>query len=159
VSDSDAVELSLAGATTSVPAARRFVRSTLQAWGLDGLVDTAMLVVSELATNAVLHARSTFTVRLSVDTAGRLRLEVVDGSVKQPLSRHAGTSAATGRGLAIVEGLVSNWGVEPVTGGKVVWVQLERCSTSRGSAGPSRLQGGRGRGARADPSGLQARAA
>ncbi len=124
VTASLSVELTLEGMTASVPVARRFARSTLQTWELDHLIDAAALIVSELATNAVLHARSPFTVRLAVDRGGLLRLEVVDGSVRQPLARTHGAAATTGRGLSIVAELAADWGVEVGAGGKIVWVHL-----------------------------------
>ena len=118
-------ELLLPGVTSSVPAARRFVRQTLTAWGLEAVVDAAMLVVSELATNAVLHARSDFTVRLGRDEDGTLRLEVADRSARQPQSRSYGVGSTTGRGLSIVDDLVRDWGVLATPEGKRIWVQLE----------------------------------
>jgi anti-sigma regulatory factor (Ser/Thr protein kinase) len=120
------MELTLPGVTASVPAARRFVRRTLASWELDTLVEAACLVVSELTTNAVLHARSEFTVRLLLDGAGDLRLEVLDGSQRAPRPRSYSNGSTTGRGLSIVEDLVSTWGVEGRPDGKVVWVELGR---------------------------------
>lgn len=117
-------ELTFAGVTASVPEARRFVRETLRTWGLEILTEAAVLVVSELATNAVLHARSAFTVRVRLDEAGTLRVEVLDTSATLPAPRAFSTAATTGRGLAIIEDLVSAWGVERVDGGKAVWVEL-----------------------------------
>ena len=126
------VELTLPGVTASVPSARRFVRSTLRSWELDEFEEAAALVVSELATNAVLHARSAFTVRLSVDSRG-LRVEVVDGSQRQPALRGYSAGSATGRGLAIVQDLATDWGVVTHPDGKSVWVQLLSGGQSHGS--------------------------
>jgi anti-sigma regulatory factor (Ser/Thr protein kinase) len=155
------VELSLSGAAASVPAARRFVRSTLQSWELDQLVEAAVLVVSELATNAVLHARSSFLVRLTVDHRGALRVEVVDASTKRPQRRPFTPGSTTGRGLSIVEDLVSDWGVEPVEGGKVVWVEIVGDRSRREDAASAASSGRPSRGLRrkAGPAGPVARAA
>jgi hypothetical protein len=135
----------LPGLTASVPTARNF--------------EAAVLVVSELATNAVLHARSGFTVVLQLEASGSLRIEVLDGSARLPLHRTATPGAATGRGLAIVQGLVSAWGAEPLDKGKRVWVQLDHpTSSSREAFGASR-GGGRGHPRVSAPSGPEASAA
>ncbi|MGZ6827885.1 MAG: ATP-binding protein [Mycobacteriales bacterium] len=124
------------GTTASVPAARAFVRRVLGEWQLDLLVDAAVLVVSELATNAVLHARSGFTVRLELDAQSTLRVEVLDASAALPAPRSFSVGATTGRGLAIIEDLVSAWGVERVDGGKAVWVELLVDAGGRSSPRP-----------------------
>lgn len=156
-------ELTLSGVTASVPLARRFVRSTLQSWERDGLIETAVLVVSELATNAVLHARSAFTVTVVLDEHGGLRIEVLDGSPKLPLRRAASRGATTGRGLAIVQGLVTDWGSEPLETGKRIWVQLDQEAPNRRPE-PSRSRrssqaSGRNHPRSTAPSGNEARAA
>lgn len=141
----DSAELSLPGVTSSVPAARRFVRETLSAWGLDDLVDAAALVVSELTTNAVLHARTALVIGLSTDDGGGLRVEVVDTSAVIPRARSSAQSATTGRGLAIVGELARDWGVDSSTGrGKVVWAELlpdtdagRRPASERGALDPA----------------------
>jgi anti-sigma regulatory factor (Ser/Thr protein kinase) len=144
------VELTLPGVTASVPAARRFVRKTLVGWGFDRQVDAAALVISELATNAVLHARSAFTVRLRLDATGALRLEVLDASQRAPRPRSYSNGSTTGRGLAIVEDLVSTWGVEGLPSGKVVWAELANVEArsdpgTRQGRRSSGQGGGRGR--------------
>lgn len=137
-------ELALPGVTASVPAARRFVRETLTAWQLGTLVEQAALVVSELATNAVLHARSELVVRLATDGSGGLRVEVLDGSANVPHPRSYGEASTTGRGLGIVRDLARAWGVDEQPGrdGKVVWAELSGAETAEG---PTRTTGqGRG---------------
>ena len=83
------------------------------------------LVVSELATNAMLHAQTVFTVAL-LASAGSLRLEVSDGSqegVELVVARRLDTS---GRGVAIVNILSRNWGVSHhAAGGKSVWAEFD----------------------------------
>lgn len=108
----------------SVGRARRFCSATLQAWGVRApVVDTCVLLVSELATNAVLHARTEFTV--SIDLDPRLRVEVFDGDARLPHARDFGPAAASGRGLHLVETLaVSSGTVTHATGGKSVWFEL-----------------------------------
>jgi hypothetical protein len=79
-----------------------------------------------LATNAVLHARTSFTASLEGFDAC-VFLTVLDGSVSRPQLVHAGSMAADGRGLTIVEELSDDWGVHDTsTGGKWVWVAFDR---------------------------------
>ena len=119
-------ELHLPAQSTSVPQARLFVRESLASWGLDAMIEAAVLVVSELTTNAVLHARTELVVRLAVNDAGGLRIEVVDAAEGHPRVRGHSAGATTGRGLFIVEDLAREWGVEPAGPGpgKTVWVEL-----------------------------------
>lgn len=110
----------------SAGAARRFVGSTLREWSCDTLADNALLLVSELVTNAVLHARSRLdlVVRLAND---RLRVEVHDESRAQPTRKHYSAHAGTGRGLMLVDQLAAEWGVDHIDGnGKNVWFELDR---------------------------------
>lgn len=118
-----AVELTLTATTASVGAARRFLAQTLRGWAATGLEWPASQVVSELATNAVIHAGTAFTVVL-VMQGDALRIEVRDGSVLLPRQRRYGLSATTGRGLALVDTLTRDWGVQPSVTGKTVWCVL-----------------------------------
>jgi len=103
-------------------AARHFVVATVNAWGVGDLADDAALVVTELAANAIVHARSAFTVILSVHDDA-LRISVRDAA---PLD-DAGLRAAPLHGLAVVDALASRWGVESLgNAGKTVWVDLLR---------------------------------
>ncbi len=108
--------------TGSVPQARRFARTTLGTSSAD--VDTVLLLVSEVVTNAVLHARS--VIRLTIDDRdGVVRVEVQDESPMLPRMHLFRLASATGRGLRLLEQLSSAWGVEPVAGsGKVVWFEV-----------------------------------
>lgn len=110
----------------SAPRARRLVRLALDVWGLPGVQDAAELVVSELVTNAVLHAQSD-RVRVSVTRLGaeQVRVAVVDLSKDRPAVRAAGEEQESGRGLGIVEALSGGrWGVDPLPCGKRVWATL-----------------------------------
>lgn len=105
--------------------ARRLVRSTLHSWQLDHLEETAGLLVSELATNAVLHARTGFL--LVAEQRGALvRVSVFDCSAAGPARRHPGVHSGTGRGLGLIAVLASSWGTDsecrPWT--KAVWFEL-----------------------------------
>jgi anti-sigma regulatory factor (Ser/Thr protein kinase) len=119
----------------SASAARRFVGSTLRDWSCDTLSDSALLLVSELVTNAVLHARSRLDLVLQLRDE-RLRVEVHDGSQAQPTRKYYSPHAGTGRGLMLVEQLAAEWGVEPIAGdGKRVWFELDRDGRDRDIVG------------------------
>jgi hypothetical protein len=111
-------------ATTQGPRiARCYVGDVLRGWGFAGLVDDAMLVVSELATNAVIHARSDFTVGLSRRGAG-VEIAVGDASFVPPRPGDVAASSLGGRGLPVVASLSRAWGHRVVDGGKLVWAEL-----------------------------------
>jgi len=100
---------------------RHGVRATLERWGLAALADTSELIVSELVTNAVNHARGPIEVRL---LRGRsLVCEVGDSSFAMPTLRDPDTGADTGRGLRLVDRLAYRWGSRPTPCGKVVWAE------------------------------------
>lgn len=107
----------------SVPAARRFVRERLVELGAAGACDDAEALVSELATNAVLHARTPFTVEVSRE-GETVRVCVLDASSSPPRVRDYGTDATTGRGMRLVAALSSDWGTESQSGEKAVWFEL-----------------------------------
>lgn len=120
------------GDNHSVPVARRFVADTLRAWGASRFEWAATTLASELTTNAILHARTDFTVALQLD-GDRLRLEVTDGSARLPQQRHYGLNATTGRGLALLHRLSGDDGVELTGMGKTVWCELRADGVGRGS--------------------------
>jgi anti-sigma regulatory factor (Ser/Thr protein kinase) len=108
--------------TSEVIAARRFVSAALQEWGCDP--DDVALLVSELATNAVLHARSDFMVRVEAGH-GRVRVEVFDRNSRLPTFAVVPPDAYSGRGLMLVQALASSWGVESHSdNGKTIWFEL-----------------------------------
>jgi hypothetical protein len=107
----------------SAAVARRFVRDALDAWGAGELEDAAVLLTSELVTNALLHARSAPELDVSL-VDGRLRVGVSDSTPVAPVRKRYGSEAATGRGLMLIETMASAWGSDPCEGGKVVWFEL-----------------------------------
>lgn len=113
--------------TRSVSAARHFLTRTLDDWGMVDYEWVAAQILSELVTNVVLHARTSFTVIVTADDR-LLRIEVQDGSTRPPVRRRFGLGATTGRGLALVERLGSGWGVHTGDGGKVVWCEIDPAS-------------------------------
>jgi hypothetical protein len=112
--------------------ARRFVTDTLEAWGCGDLVADATLLASELTTNALLHARTGFTVALSHQPDGSIRVAVRDAGLGRPRPRHAGPLDGSGRGLAMVDVVASDWGSDLFPDGKVVWAELARASSPTG---------------------------
>lgn len=108
---------------SSVGDARRMVREALTRLGRDDLVDTAELLVSEVVTNALVHAGTPFDVTAWVREPG-LRVEVRDGSAQLPSVRHNATLAGTGRGLLLLQQMVDAWGAQLHSGGKTVWFEL-----------------------------------
>lgn len=120
----DSPELPLPPRPTAAGAARRWVSHLLADWPPAAL-ETARLLLSEVVTNAVLHARTPIEVRMvsagAGDRAGRVRLEVADGLAEGPLPKHFEPDADTGRGLTLVASLADGWGVRRSPEGKVVW--------------------------------------
>lgn len=107
----------------SAGAARRYVTKALHERGRDAFSDLAEVLVSELVTNAILHARTEFTIVLDVHADG-VRVSVTDSSRAGAVRRSYSESATTGRGLALVEALAADWGSEQVDAGKRVWFEL-----------------------------------
>jgi hypothetical protein len=103
--------------------ARSFVTDVLREWDLDALVDPASLIVSELATNAVVHAGSGFTVSLNHD-GSVVRLAVGDGAAAVPQRAPGGADSPRGRGIPIIEAVASRWGHLALDRGKLVWAEL-----------------------------------
>lgn len=117
-------QVHLPGLSSSVPTARHFVESILTSWGQADAAWTGALLVSELAANCALHARTDFSVRVTLPEGGLVRIEVTDGSVRIPQQRAYGLDATTGRGLRLVAQLCAAWGTETHAAGKTVWVEL-----------------------------------
>ncbi len=123
-------EIELAADATGVSAARRFVANFLHDIGDGDENWDAVQLVSELATNAILHARTPFVVRVVV-SAQIVRLEVSDRNpALRAVQRHFSEDATTGRGLAMLAMLASSWGVDPRAGAKTVWCELARSGTA-----------------------------
>ncbi|MEZ0093510.1 SpoIIE family protein phosphatase [Streptacidiphilus sp. EB129] len=101
--------------------ARRLVRRTLRRWGLDHLLESTELMVSELVTNAVHFASRPITLRLLRTDV--LRCEVGDDSPKVPRMGQAQPGDEGGRGLFLVSRLATNWGSTMLSTGKVVWFE------------------------------------
>ncbi|MFD7539851.1 SpoIIE family protein phosphatase [Streptomyces sp. NPDC059819] len=128
----------------SVATARAFVRDTLQGWGYADVVDDAVVLTSELVTNAVVHAGTQADV-LCLRSDDGVRVEVADRYPERevPLlgspADIAGPDRENGRGLLLCAALASRWGVEYTPTRKTVWFQLDLPNRPVGtrSAGPA----------------------
>lgn len=108
-----------------VAVARHFVARTLRLWEVDDEhLDEAMLLTSELLSNAVLHARTDARLTVHSREDGTLRIEVADENPRLPITVAPPEDAQSGRGLWLVETLSSAWGVERTGTGKTVWFEL-----------------------------------
>lgn len=111
--------------TASVGEARRFVDAVLQSWDAEDTAWTCTQLVSELATNAVIHARTEFTLEIS-RRGSTIKVCVRDHSATSPAVRRYTSDATTGRGLRLVETMARSWGIERAgSAGKVVWFELD----------------------------------
>ncbi|MCI2238246.1 ATP-binding protein [Paenibacillus sp. TRM 82003] len=119
--------LVLESVASAVSAARRHVRRALAELGAGAVEESAEMAVSELVTNALLHAGTAFTVAVREVPGGRVRVEVTDASPVPVQQRHLGAAATTGRGLHLVAAASTRWGVDPLPEGagpgKTVWCE------------------------------------
>ena len=126
--------------------ARHAIRAWLTDVGRSDLAEDAELAVSEIVTNALVHAGTSVEMTARLDT-GFVRIEIADGNTHLPRTRDFDRSAGTGRGLKLLEQTVDRWGAELRGEGKVVWFELGDLTES--SATP-------GLGDMADPAGVGA---
>ncbi|MFF0426540.1 ATP-binding protein [Streptomyces sp. NPDC004520] len=135
MADHQEASVTLPSDPASVPTARRYVAEVLDGWGLDDagdLADAIRLMVSELATNAVLHTfgqSPTFTVDIRLEREERLHIGVTDSHPRWPRRLPAAVQQDNGRGMVIIRSLAAEAGgrlsVTPTEeGGKTVWITL-----------------------------------
>lgn len=132
-----------------ISAARSQLRELLHDWADSEQVDSAALMVSEMATNVLIHTDGDATLKADVTgepSSRRLRVEVSDDSDELPHKRRPGEMASSGRGLLLMEMLADMWGVDPQGSGKSIWFELYESRGGRddkeageadGSDGPS----------------------
>ncbi|WNZ08271.1 SpoIIE family protein phosphatase [Streptomyces sp. 11x1] len=135
---------SFAAVSRSVATARSFVRDTLQGWGFADIVDDAVVLTSELVTNAVVHAGTSADV-LCLRAEDGVRIEVADRYPEREIplqGSHINMGSPDregGRGLQLCAAMATRWGVEYTSTHKQVWFQLDLPDRPVGtrSAGPS----------------------
>ncbi|WP_269287643.1 MULTISPECIES: ATP-binding protein [Streptomyces] len=108
---------------TACRQARSALRQVLRQWGMEHFTDTAELLVSELVTNAVRYAPG--PIHLTARGGHALRCHIDDGSRLLPRLHNARPDDEFGRGLALVDQLASDWGVDLTDCGKSVWFELK----------------------------------
>ena len=107
--------------------ARRFagdrLRAEVGAPEAEDAIDSTLLVVSELVTNAIRAGCSTMDINVDV-RRDAIRIEVVDDATGLPAMREARPEEETGRGLALIASVSAGWGFEPRQQGKAVWAEI-----------------------------------
>jgi anti-sigma regulatory factor (Ser/Thr protein kinase) len=120
------LRLALPPDVPAVRLARKVTRDALDAWQLGHLEDSAVLLVSELVTNAVRHAIDTGAIGLELTIAGSwLRMEVQDGDPNWRQMRRPAECDEPGFGFVLIDSLADRWGLRRISAGKAVWVELD----------------------------------
>jgi anti-sigma regulatory factor (Ser/Thr protein kinase) len=116
--------LDLPASASAARTGRAFVSAYCQRHDLSvDATDDAVLLTSELLSNAYLHARSATVLSVAL-LDHKLRVEVADESLTQPATRESGSSATGGRGMRLIDEVAQRWGVQQRAGGKSVWFEL-----------------------------------
>ena len=124
---SEPYELLAETVPASVARIRRFAVETSRSTAPAVDADTVALLVSEIATNALVHGAGRVRVRVR-PTSGGLRVEVHDEDTTLPFHRRATPMDEGGRGIALVDALSSGWGAETTADGKTVWFEVAAAS-------------------------------
>jgi anti-sigma regulatory factor (Ser/Thr protein kinase) len=103
--------------------ARAFIRDPLKRWGLEDLIDSSELLVSELVTNAIRYAKTGEVLLRLILEPDRLTCEVHDSSPALPRVLQVDKDAENGRGLHVVSQVAARWGARRTLSGKVVWCE------------------------------------
>jgi len=120
------LQVTLPAGDGAVRLARRVTRDVLARWRLAHVEETAILLVSELVTNAVRHAQNTYAIGLDLEIGETwLRIEVQDADPRWPQPRTPGRFDESGFGLVLVDALAGKWGVRETATGKAVWAELD----------------------------------
>jgi anti-sigma regulatory factor (Ser/Thr protein kinase) len=119
----------------AVPEARSQVRAAIRSWGVSVDPEDAVLLTSELVTNAIRHEPGQAVTLVITLSCGQLRIDVHDTSHTLPAVADVPADAETGRGLLLVAALSADWGCYPTPTGKAVYFTLA-CQAPLGSHGP-----------------------
>nr|WP_238420543.1 SpoIIE family protein phosphatase [Streptomyces taklimakanensis] len=128
-----------------IATARHQLRELLYDWASDDQAEGAVLLLSEVLTNVLVHTEgdASLVAELSGERGSRrLRVEVADPSDELPHRREPGELASRGRGLLLLEMLADSWGVAPRGVGKSIWFELRESAGSGRTTGPERPAGG-----------------
>lgn len=120
------LRLELAASPESVAVARGFVAGALQSRGWYDEMDTAVLLTSELVTNAIRHAGGPCAVAVSFADLESVEVSVEDDERRHPVVRRTGGLDESGRGLVLVDAMAARWGTRAVPGGKATWFTLRK---------------------------------
>ncbi|MFJ8311789.1 MULTISPECIES: SpoIIE family protein phosphatase [unclassified Streptomyces] len=120
-----------------IAGARKQLRELLHDWADEEQIDSAVLMVSEMITNVLVHTDG--DALLVAEARGplgtrRLRVEVADASDELPHRRRPGEMASSGRGLVLMQMLADAWGVDPRGDGKSIWFELYEAKSADGGA-------------------------
>jgi len=120
------LQLTLPACGEPVRLARQVTREVLHAWRLSHVEETAVLLVSELVTNAVRHATGADAITLELQVVQtRLRIEAYRCRPGMVLSRTTGEFDPSGFEFALVDSLADTWGVRETVTGKTAWAELD----------------------------------
>ena len=117
----------------SVVLARNLIAAALNDWDSDS-IEIAMLLVSELATNSVVHARSRFDLSVHWEESGnKIRVAVTDFGGREPRLTTPSAHVVGGRGLHLVKSMAENWGIDgtALPGSTTVWFELRKLPSMR----------------------------
>ena len=120
--------LAVPSVPASVAAIRRYAVDAATRHGYERTAEVVQLLVSEVATNALVHGAGEVEVRVT-PAGARLRIDVADASPELPWPREAGPEAENGRGLGLVAALADDWGAYLRPPGKVVWFEVGSAAT------------------------------
>ena len=121
--EDDLYTLGFVPTPTVLRAVRRFVAEVLPGWGADQLVGYSQIIACELATNAMMHARSPFRLSITRKPAA-IEIAVRDASTLRPETRPIDPNRPGGRGLVLVDRIAQRWGYRDEVDGKTVWAEL-----------------------------------
>jgi anti-sigma regulatory factor (Ser/Thr protein kinase) len=107
-----------------VSKARAFVKDMIELWDCEDLDGVAVLLTSEIVTNAIRYGTEAIRLELCVTDEGVLIVETADNHPEFPCVRPLSDTDEGGRGMRIVSALARNWGVRPVNRHKVVWFEV-----------------------------------